>query len=377
MTIKTHTRLSREELHDLIWSKPTAKLANEFGVSDVAIAKWCKKMEIPKPPRGYWAKKRVGKNVPNKPRLKALSKKGVEIIEYYHDSEAAKNEKVNPRDIEVIPGSLDTPHKLVSSSLKALRKGRPWGVRNIIYSQNKRVLDIQVTASSIDRACTIFDSLVKTLEHEGIKVYIDTSGESTKTIAEVEGEQIQIGIDEKTKRIENKPAPGKKGKRSNVFSGYPQYEYHPTGRLSLIVRSWGTYGIRSEWKDGKIQRIENLIQSTINSLELIAIKWKNDELERIEKEKQDRIRKEIERKEMIKAKKCEIIIEHMELWQKANYLKAYLNALKSKKNTTPKINEYIALGLEHASRLDPLLWPSMEFSFDEEKIRRELPYSYW
>lgn len=52
-------RPSKHELEILIWSKPTTHLAQDFGVSDKAIEKWCKAYEIEKPPRGYWAKKQA------------------------------------------------------------------------------------------------------------------------------------------------------------------------------------------------------------------------------------------------------------------------------------------------------------------------------
>lgn len=45
--------ITREELYEKVWEKPASQLKEEFGVSDVAIAKACRKMEIPKPPRGY------------------------------------------------------------------------------------------------------------------------------------------------------------------------------------------------------------------------------------------------------------------------------------------------------------------------------------
>ena len=45
-----------EELKHLVWSMPTTKVAKLFGVSDVAVAKRCKKYGIEKPPRGYWVK---------------------------------------------------------------------------------------------------------------------------------------------------------------------------------------------------------------------------------------------------------------------------------------------------------------------------------
>lgn len=47
---------SEEELKRLVWEKSTVLIARDYGVSDTAISKLCKKYNIPKPPRGYWAK---------------------------------------------------------------------------------------------------------------------------------------------------------------------------------------------------------------------------------------------------------------------------------------------------------------------------------
>jgi very-short-patch-repair endonuclease len=56
MKTRRAMRPSKSELHDLVWSTPNVQLAKRFGVSDVAIAKWCKLYEIKKPDRGFWAK---------------------------------------------------------------------------------------------------------------------------------------------------------------------------------------------------------------------------------------------------------------------------------------------------------------------------------
>lgn len=58
---------SRKEFYDLVWSKPITHLAKDFGLSDVAIHKICKKHNIPNPPLGYWAKKAHGKAVTQTP----------------------------------------------------------------------------------------------------------------------------------------------------------------------------------------------------------------------------------------------------------------------------------------------------------------------
>jgi hypothetical protein len=42
--------LTRNELYEKIWHTPTIKLARDFGLSDVALGKVCKKHFVPKPP---------------------------------------------------------------------------------------------------------------------------------------------------------------------------------------------------------------------------------------------------------------------------------------------------------------------------------------
>lgn len=56
-----HTEFTRKELYDLVWSQPMRTVAASLGISDVALAKHCKKAGIPLPQRGYWAKKQAGK----------------------------------------------------------------------------------------------------------------------------------------------------------------------------------------------------------------------------------------------------------------------------------------------------------------------------
>lgn len=48
-------KFTRLELYELVWSGPLRKLAKRFGVSDVAIAKRCRKSNIPLPGLGCWA----------------------------------------------------------------------------------------------------------------------------------------------------------------------------------------------------------------------------------------------------------------------------------------------------------------------------------
>jgi Zn finger protein HypA/HybF involved in hydrogenase expression len=47
-------RPPKEELERIVWKKPLRVIAKQFGVSDKAVAKWCKKSGIKTPGVGYW-----------------------------------------------------------------------------------------------------------------------------------------------------------------------------------------------------------------------------------------------------------------------------------------------------------------------------------
>lgn len=49
-------KITKEELEKLVWEMPSSHIAKLFGISDTTIVKKCKKYNILKPCRGYWAK---------------------------------------------------------------------------------------------------------------------------------------------------------------------------------------------------------------------------------------------------------------------------------------------------------------------------------
>jgi hypothetical protein len=51
---------SRVELYNEVWDQPLVKLSRKYGISDVRLGKVCRKLKIPHPGRGYWAKRKAG-----------------------------------------------------------------------------------------------------------------------------------------------------------------------------------------------------------------------------------------------------------------------------------------------------------------------------
>jgi len=62
---------NRDELYEDVWSHPLTALASKYSVSAVAIGKTCRKLLVPLPGRGYWAKKAHGHAVTRTPLPKA------------------------------------------------------------------------------------------------------------------------------------------------------------------------------------------------------------------------------------------------------------------------------------------------------------------
>ncbi|HEU4627311.1 MAG TPA: site-specific integrase [Steroidobacteraceae bacterium] len=58
---------SREALHELVWTAPATEISEQLGVSDVALAKLCRRAAIPRPGRGYWARVEAGQRVARVP----------------------------------------------------------------------------------------------------------------------------------------------------------------------------------------------------------------------------------------------------------------------------------------------------------------------
>ena len=44
--------ITRTELYERVWAEPIRKLSKEYGLSDVGLAKVCRRYDIPIPPRG-------------------------------------------------------------------------------------------------------------------------------------------------------------------------------------------------------------------------------------------------------------------------------------------------------------------------------------
>ena len=205
----THERivLTRMELYELVWSKPLRHLAKEFGMSDVALGKWCKKMDIPRPGVGYWQMKEAGKKLrrrrlPDPEREDELHVR----VPHYESGELESDSPPPPLpDYEVFENAPENqivvgekllrPHPHVAHARKLLRAGRVDSKYGWIYGWEWPYLEIRVSPGTLDRASRLMDALLKTLTSRGVAVEVEEADDCKEaTVAVIDGERIGFGL---------------------------------------------------------------------------------------------------------------------------------------------------------------------------------------
>ncbi len=59
--------VTREKLYKEVWAEPMTEVAKRYEVSSSFLARVCERMNVPRPPRGHWAKLRNGVKVDQPP----------------------------------------------------------------------------------------------------------------------------------------------------------------------------------------------------------------------------------------------------------------------------------------------------------------------
>jgi len=372
------TELTREELYTRVRAEPMTILARRYGLSDRGLAKTCARMGIPVPGRGYWAKVQSGRVPPQTklPKIKAgqrsvlvLSKRGniLEEKKELNDFSEHIESVMDPENQIIVPDTLIDPLPLVERTARSLRGAGADG-HGMVRPRAKHCLDIQVGKESIDRAARIMDALIKALDARDIElVYTEDKEKGVRLV--VDDEVLEFRLEEKSRREKYMPTPAEQ-KELDKDSWYryrlPDDKFFPSGDLSLKLGTGYSSGLRSTWADGKQQRVEKCLNRFIATAYKAAAHQK---AERIRHEKEERERKEQQRRNEIlrrqieqEQKRLDHFNEQAKAWQEAQQLRAYVQAVRSAGYYSIgsitgglNINDWYALALEQANRLDPTI----------------------
>jgi hypothetical protein len=326
---------TREQLHEAIWSKPCVKLAAELGISDVALAKTCRRLGIPRPARGYWARVEAGEKIKREP-LPAVKPGQNPQVTFYVAANVTRREEWAANNIltaahMVKCGAVELPsegselHPIAEKHRHALEKAKP-GELGFVTASGKALFDCDLSAALVPRLARAVHALVCELE--------DRDYEFKAGSSEYDGLQISRDRDEATLRwseamieLEREPTPADKRKPSWTWQ---LKETKPAGTLSIEISAFGLKGKR-KWAEGDNRSLEEVLGVIVEKVEAVfrgyedrrkrEAAWakqqeeedkREAEAEAIEAEKQAREEKARKERERIKRheKKLEEIAEH-------------------------------------------------------------------
>lgn len=363
--------ISRQTLYDQVWSTPMARLSKEYGISDVALAKICKKLKVPYPGRGYWRRKETGKSV-KQPPLPPYSDPAKQAVTIYPtirpDALEPASEETTlritaeqaPEQKIEVPDRLGKTHRLLSGQLTEWRSASvdEYGA---IRSGSLRQLNIRVSPQHLSRAVRIMNALFLALETRSHQVGIQDGYKKTLGVR-IDGHPIEFGLEEKFQRIER---PRDKTNLQDSWR-YHRYEYISTGTLILKIPEWGADGLQKTWSDGKTTKLENCLNDFIVGLLEVAEAVK---VRRLKQEQEEQLRREAERRRQEEAirrqeelARLEALEQEAANWAKAQQLRTYLLALKDMLTAKhgaiqpgSQADQWLIWAHQHADRLDPLV----------------------
>lgn len=365
-----------------MWQFPLRKLAAEYKISDVALAKVCRKLKIPLPGLGHWTKIACGHTIPRPPLpqvenlpllIRQIREREPEIPVLPEDApELERIERLATTATPPMTRAMLT-HPLIEKTRSALREGRTTIQGKLGASRDAEWLDLRITKDCLARALRIMAVIIHMLEEQGFKLVVEKkAAESTSAI--VYGEKIRFGLIEKFRQIKSEPGP-----KDSKYS-YNPVRLEPTGILSVEVWNYYSGGPQKVWRDRENMKLEELVPKCVAGMMRIALKERADAKARRDRElaRQNRIAKVEAELEKIRAeeKRIKTLRKEVVAWHRAQRIRDYLAEARE---SGVKDAEWISWAQREADRLDPLKSTPASILDEKANVIRRLNAvsSYW
>lgn len=366
-------QLTRQELYELVWKTPMTRLGEEFGISGNGLAKICDRMDIPCPPRGYWAKKEAGKPVQTLPLppQKEGTRRAATIrptVPPQHKSPpqagAAQLKAQTAAAAVRVPDTTEKLHPMVQAWFAVHRR-----------QQKERAADKRkASRSAFDWSFPLLDDLTerdlyrfrvtsavfRAVEAAGGQVV--SAPVTGKVTFRTDGEEIDCSIVEKLYRPLRKPE-GEAAKWT-AWPDHHQTGLHSTGFLRVTINTY-IEGIRKEWVETEASKIGDSLPEIAGAIIAAGTyrKRRKEELRVAELRRQEemRQREEVQRLRKIEEQRWDAFREATAAWQEHARLSALLAQLRQRLEAEGDsmvedrlLSEWIAWAQQRTDTLDPL-----------------------
>lgn len=266
------TKMSREELYDLVWQRPLSRLAREFGISDVGLRKICHQHDIPTASNQWWVAKEYGKpavqtplpdnsrfagatiTIPRSPPRAEPSPERIEAKAKAAEATAKSQKIASPRALPQIA-------KDMIAELKAYKPKDDGG----IYVHGPSSFKFSFDKAQLPRVIQIISQLIPAVLELGFE--IKSTDKGARIVAE--GYEIPLYVRAFLKRVHVK---------SRWRSSGWETDYVNSDRLAVIINDLGGrrgrdgFGDRFEFSDKGRYRVEDKIDEIVAAIALEPIR---------------------------------------------------------------------------------------------------------
>jgi hypothetical protein len=399
---QTYNVYDRETLYKEVWEKPVTEVAKRYKVSDVAIHKVCKALDIPTPPAGYWAKLRAGKPVSVIPLPKSDKPSRKTGIRTGSTNQAVEEEEslafLNEEDRSVIfavasqillpdEGARMHPkiiaHRKVVAEWKKHKNSdnRGWNRRN---AESVPFLADSISDESLPRACRIIDALIKAMEPLGCSLTDSLS-------FVVNGEIVPLAFSESKDEVKHIPTKEEnmqllkyeEERKRYSWASKPQirkYDHIFNGRLTLTVNG------QKSFRDCKSYVLEDRLGDIMIEIyeaaeEIRKARVAREEAER-KRQDEERRREEFRKRYNVEVDRTLALTNLANDYDIACKIRRYIAAVEASGEPNEKTAEWIEWAKAKADWYDPTIAREDEFfgKREHEKNTEEKKLShkgYW
>ncbi|MBB5235538.1 hypothetical protein [Deinococcus budaensis] len=321
---------SREELYDLVWSKPSEEVAADLGITGTALTRACARRNIPKPPRGYWARLRAGQPMKRVPLPRSET----------------PQKKARPQRSAFVPppvAQMSPRPRVVQRTERAYEGAQTdvWGRLAPSWTGTSEYLDLMVSRDALPRALQVMSRLIEEARASGMTV----TAQHRSTFLEVGGEQVRLRLKEKVQAQDGLPLlPAR-----STWDTPSRQKAQGTGELSLLVLDPTGDVPTTGWRDGPLP-LEDQVPRIIAAFRAVpgraeqrrqaeavaAERRRQQELETqrlraLEAQRQAELRRRREEEQACQ----ETLLAHAQRWEEGQRLRAYLDWVRTQLQSSP------------------------------------------
>jgi len=366
-----NARISRERLYQEVWAEPMTTVAQRYNVSSSFLARICTRLNVPRPPRGYWAMFAVGRKM-KQPPLPTV-KPGDEL-EWARAGIARRAPMAVPKPPEPtrkrrLRRDIPDRHPLLDKAKELILEGRE-SRYGFLKPRKHALVDVVSSKDTLDRALDVANALYLSLEKRGHTVELEPLGQHMRRYAVDEREKVNrvdyypdnwspsrstivligtvaVGLTlfemseyvemlyQKGKYVRITDLPGKKPRRYYDSSSWTSMQHVPSGRLCL--QAYSPYP-RAQWsrqwrevKAGDFPRKLSGVAKVLEAEAAIIVKLVEEGERKAEIERQQREARhqewlreeEIKRRQRALKDSREEILDIIEVWAEAKRVEEF------------------------------------------------------